>query len=117
MAPTATPLIAALENACADLAATGIRYALVGGLAVSARAEPRPLKRIETPGLIHTPAKPEIGEILPRQEPPGERQNRRGFFFFQIQTVDPVEDRIHRILAYPELDGGGQLRGIKEPVG
>lgn len=35
------PLARALANGCADLAARDVAFALVGGLAVSARAEPR----------------------------------------------------------------------------
>lgn len=36
-----SPLIRALERTCSDLTSAGVKYALVGGLAVSARAEPR----------------------------------------------------------------------------
>lgn len=36
-----TALESALRQVCADLAATGYRFALIGGLAVSARTEPR----------------------------------------------------------------------------
>lgn len=39
--PAESPLALALRRICADLKASGARYALVGGLAVSARAEPR----------------------------------------------------------------------------
>jgi predicted nucleotidyltransferase len=41
VATRTTPLAAVLRRATADLEATGVAYALVGGLAVSARAEPR----------------------------------------------------------------------------
>lgn len=40
-APAESSLALALHRICADLKASGARYALVGGLAVSARAEPR----------------------------------------------------------------------------
>ena len=40
-APPEPPLALALRRICAELATTSARYALVGGLAVSARAEPR----------------------------------------------------------------------------
>ena len=39
--PAESPLALALRRICADLEASRARYALVGGLAVSARAEPR----------------------------------------------------------------------------
>lgn len=41
LAPKPPPLAVALRRACEDLAAVGVSFALVGGLAVSARAEPR----------------------------------------------------------------------------
>ena len=36
-----SPLARALRDVCAELTQLGVGYALVGGLAVSARAEPR----------------------------------------------------------------------------
>lgn len=41
------PLAAAIRRVCKDLEAAGLRYALVGGLAVSARAEPRLTRDID----------------------------------------------------------------------
>jgi len=41
------PLATAIRRVCADLDAAGLHYALVGGLAVSARAEPRLTRDID----------------------------------------------------------------------
>jgi len=42
-----TPLSTAIRQVCGDLEAAGLHYALVGGLAVSARAEPRLTRDID----------------------------------------------------------------------
>lgn len=45
---------AGLRRAAADLGATGQRWALVGGLAVSARAEPRLTRDVDLAVAVHT---------------------------------------------------------------
>jgi predicted nucleotidyltransferase len=56
VAPRTPPLVSALRRACADFVAVRIPHALVGGLAVSARAEPRLTRDVDLAVAVETDA-------------------------------------------------------------
>jgi len=94
-----TPLEEALRNAVAVLRKEGVRWALVGGLAVSARAEPRTTRDVDVAVAVADDAEAE--RILFRLQAHG------------LAVVSVVEQTARKRLATARLrPGGGTPHGV-----